>query len=614
MATYEELYGKRVKEFDSDPTLDSSYEGQVWYDKSTGVLKSVVSFDTWFSGTPLSEARRLGGGFGTNSASITFGGFPGNKTTTEEYNGSGWVSGGALNNGTARFAGSTGTLTAGLTAGGLSSPTVYQNSTEEYNGTSWTTGNNLPAARGCGSRGGIGTQTAAIIAVGGDGIPTNADAATLKYDGTNWTAGGSMNTGRLYTAGFGTQTAGLYAGGYTTAAVANVELYDGTSWSETTDISTARYSFASSTNSPQTSGVIAGGDAAPGQTNATESWNGSSWTTRATMGTAISTGTGAGSSSGSMMSSGGYISPSAKTNVEEFTQSINTITAAAFASGGVYPAQYYGLGSSTNGTQNAALGFAGNYPGGFTGNTTTNEYDGSSWTAKPAMSTARAYLAGFGTSTAAVAVGGLVPPGATGSNAVEEFTGSWTAGNTIPQAGWNQGACGTLTAGLVAFGTNPAYPGQYALTFEYDGTNWTAANAGPTATNDSKGMGVQTSALFAGGGPPSAEAKASYEYDGTNWTAGGTLANEHKAGVTLGSSKDAGIVGGGHTSPQTAVEGYDGTAWSSRPSMATSRGRGGMSGTDSAGVVFGGNPSATNATEEWTNETETITSKTLTSS
>jgi hypothetical protein len=48
--------------------------------------------------------------------------------------------------------------------------------------------------------------------------------------------------------------------------------------------------------------------------------------------------------------------------------------------------------------------------------------------------------------------------------------------------------------------------------------------------------------------------------------------------------------------------------------MATSRGRGGMSGTDSAGVVFGGNPSATNATEEWTNETETVTAKTLTSS
>ena len=59
----------------------------------------------------------------------------------------------------------------------------------------------------------------------------------------------------------GTQTAGLYAGGYVTAAVANVETYDGTSWSETTDISTARYSLNSSNNSPQTSGIL-GGDAA----------------------------------------------------------------------------------------------------------------------------------------------------------------------------------------------------------------------------------------------------------------------------------------------------------------------------------------------------------------
>ncbi len=41
MATYEEIYGKRVKEFDSDPTLDSSYEGQVWYNSATGTLKSV---------------------------------------------------------------------------------------------------------------------------------------------------------------------------------------------------------------------------------------------------------------------------------------------------------------------------------------------------------------------------------------------------------------------------------------------------------------------------------------------------------------------------------------------------------------------------------------------
>ena len=49
MATYEEIYGKRVKEFDSDPTLDSSYEGQVWYNSAEGKLKSVVFLQAWCS-------------------------------------------------------------------------------------------------------------------------------------------------------------------------------------------------------------------------------------------------------------------------------------------------------------------------------------------------------------------------------------------------------------------------------------------------------------------------------------------------------------------------------------------------------------------------------------
>ena len=58
MATYEDLYGKRVKVFDSDPTLTSSYEGQVWYNSNTGVLKSVVSFDSFTSSTPYTTGRR----------------------------------------------------------------------------------------------------------------------------------------------------------------------------------------------------------------------------------------------------------------------------------------------------------------------------------------------------------------------------------------------------------------------------------------------------------------------------------------------------------------------------------------------------------------------------
>ena len=67
MATYEEIYGKRVKEFDSDPTLDSSYEGQVWYNTGDGVLKTLSDWTAWTDYQRLASLRSAGqyGGRGT---------------------------------------------------------------------------------------------------------------------------------------------------------------------------------------------------------------------------------------------------------------------------------------------------------------------------------------------------------------------------------------------------------------------------------------------------------------------------------------------------------------------------------------------------------------------
>ena len=65
------------------------------------------------------------------------------------------------------------------------------------------------------------------------------------------------------------------------------------------------------------------------------------------------------------------------------------------------------------GTQTAALTFGGNTTG-----TQTLGYDGTSWSARPSLSTGRSYFAGFGTNTAAIAAGNN--PAAT---IVEEFTG-----------------------------------------------------------------------------------------------------------------------------------------------------------------------------------------------
>ena len=600
MSTYREIVGKKIKKVSSDPS--TGLDGQMWYNSTTGTLRAPAVVEAWISGSPLSTDRYAMGCAVTQTASVAAGGGiaapPYVTAVVEEYNGSGWSTAPSLNTARGGLGSSKdGSQTAMLVFGGTSNSTA----TESFNGSAWTTTPNS-LTTGKSQTSGAGTQGSALNA-GRWGPPMIGN--TEEWDGSSWSEQEDLNTARGDMACFGTQTAAIFAGGNSSSPpnYRNLaEQYDGSSWTVLPTLNTARGAGGSGAGST-TSGLVFGGNTpGPAASNASESWDGTSWTNTPSLAEAGAR-VGNGATGSAALAVGDYPITGV---TEEYNRSTNTITAGAWASSGVLPAAWYGVGSSTNGTQDSAILFAGNNPGAFTGNTSSFEYDGSSWSADPSMSTARAYLCGFGTATAGVGAGGLVPPGATGSNAVEEYTTSWTTGNTIPQAGWNQGACGTLTAGIVAFGTNPTFPGQYAKAFEYDGTNWTAANDGPTATNDSKAMGTQTSALFAGGGPPSPEAKQSYEYDGTNWTAGGSLSVDHKAGQTLGSSQNAGLIGGGHTSPQTAVEGYDGTAWSSRPSMSTSRGRGGMSGTESAGVVAGGNPSATTATEEWTGETSTI--------
>ena len=122
----------------------------------------------------------------------------------------------------------------------------------------------------------------------------------------------------------GTSTDSIHAGGYTTAPVAQVELWNGTSWTETTDLNTARSYLASSGTS--TSVIVFGGYLGPpGNSAKTEFWNGSSWTEVNDMGTARYDYAGTGQSSSSALAAGGFISD--ETNVaEEFTASVTNKT------------------------------------------------------------------------------------------------------------------------------------------------------------------------------------------------------------------------------------------------------------------------------------------------
>ena len=85
--------------------------------------------------------------------------------------------------------------------------------------------------------GDAGIQTAALGFGGYLGPFTNT---TEEYNGSGWGSGGNLNTGRQLMAGFGTQTAAVGAGGDTSPGPqANVEHYDGSSWTNATAVPAA---------------------------------------------------------------------------------------------------------------------------------------------------------------------------------------------------------------------------------------------------------------------------------------------------------------------------------------------------------------------------------------
>jgi hypothetical protein len=76
MTEYSGIRGTRVKYLSSDPTLNTSTEGQVWYNSTTGNLRvQGVGVSAWSSGGNLITARRALGGAGTQTAGLGFSGY-----------------------------------------------------------------------------------------------------------------------------------------------------------------------------------------------------------------------------------------------------------------------------------------------------------------------------------------------------------------------------------------------------------------------------------------------------------------------------------------------------------------------------------------------------------
>ena len=621
MSTYKALVGKKIKSVSSDPS--DSIDGQMWYNTTTQSLRGLAISEAWVSSGPLVQDYRSGGFAGdTQAAFMIFGGYPvpTSNNKTFEYNGAGWTAGGNL--GTGKYLnGGAGTLTAGLDYGGYngSSPHTIPggNVTQEYDGSSWS---NASAAMGTARYNclGSGTQTAALSAGGISSPPANAPSAnnnfSEEYNGSSWSEGNNLNTPRNVSGSqSGTQTAAIMFGGlaYPSSFKSDVENYDGTSWTSGVSLPAGRVRAGSS--GTQTDALVYGGNLPP-VTNTCFSFDGTSFSSVPSLATARQTGGRAQNapSTGSVLCGG---SPSPKTVTEEFNRSTNAVTAAAWASSGNMNTGSYNPSALVGGTQTAAIAAGGDTgPPAFATNK-SEQYDGSSWTSTPTLNSIRAAGTGTGTSTASIVFGAY--PASNGA-ATESWNGSsWTTtpatlGAPVERAG----GAGTQTAALAFAYYNR--PGSSAPTtvYSYNGSAWTTSPASMnTGRYGGSGLGTQTAAI-AIGGITSAPAQSAVveQWDGSSWTTKSSLTTARGYGGASGLYTSAIFFGGNPSSATGATEGWDGTSWSTRPSLGTARGGLGSSGTSAdLGLAYGGG-SYLASTEEFTGETTAVNIETFSTS
>jgi len=283
--------------------------------------------------------------------------------------------------------------------------------------------------------------------------------ATVTTSGT-WASGGNANTARGQLGSAGIQTATLIFGGEAPGGNSNVtESYNGTSWTTVpATMNTTRRQLGGV--GTQTAALGFGGDTSTGstgQTASSESYNGTSWTS---------------------------------------TPSMNTTR--------------QGPGPAQNGTQTAALAFGGALPpGGNSTSSASESWNGTSWTSTPSLNTSRRFMLGAGTNTAALGMGGNTQPDATVAT-VESWNGtSWTTGTSMSNVRTQGSGFGTQTLAIAC----AAFPGK-TQTELWNGSSWTAQGALATSAYGRGGAGTSSDGIVGVGVAPGGNTTATEEYSG----------------------------------------------------------------------------------------------------
>ncbi len=396
--------------------------------------------------------------------------------------------------------------------------------------------------------------------------------------GGSWSSGGNLNEGIVGNAGFGTYTAAVSVGGFQPPYTAQVEEYNGSSWTTVTSTPTAADSMGSC--GPQTAGLVFGGQGAPGgNINSTFEYDATNWT------------------------SGGNLNTTRRDLIGAGTQ-----TAGLAAFGAVDPPF----------------------------SAEAEQYNGSAWTTVAEGNTARRSAAGGGTSTSAMAYGGFSPPYT--SNA-ETWNGtSWTEVANIHAIKGILGGGGASNTSQLAFGGYGGPPGsqRYTNTESWNGASWTEVNDLSVARSTKHGLPSSPTAnqLFAGGHtPPANYTTITEEWSttpasefsktvegqlyfnsttntfketitdiaGATWATGGSMNVSSHARNGAGHLNTAALAIGADPSPQGQTELYNGTSWTELNDLNVGRRYAATLGTTTLALAAGGaNPGGySNKAETW---------------
>ena len=288
-------------------------------------------------------------------------------------------------------------------------------------GGTWASGTSFPST--VVESGGIGSSASDGLVIDDASGSPNA----FKYDGSSWATAGSMDTWRKNRMlGAGSSTAGLMAGGATASPVSGnksalTEKYDGSSWTEVGDLNTASYNNSAGRCGTSTSAIRAGGTTSPSPASSefsdlNESWNGTAWSEESELNTGRRSQAGTGSSNTDSFIVGGGVPPNnASALCEKWDGTSWTET------GDLNTGRYQNCAAGSTG---AAITYGGNlYPSPPPYSALCESFNGSTWAEVADLATGRQYLQGGGTTASgAIAVGGYGPTGAVVANTEE-----WTA-------------------------------------------------------------------------------------------------------------------------------------------------------------------------------------------